>query len=254
VYNLVSITLAFYLFITPAFAEVITQENAELEMVQLEGFWIDKKEVSIGQFSRYASSTALQTKAETEGGGLVYEWGWRQKQGWNWRTPFGKAAHPDEPAVHLSFDEAAAYCKWAGKQLPTEAQWISAAYTEQRKNLPASSPFKRGVTYPFPTGDSPKGANCLEGCGTTPIINNESLLNRGRGHAKVGTTQPGVNGLFDMGANVWEWVDISDDTEKGTRGGSWWYGPSKMKADSRATKPREMSVVYIGFRCVKPHE
>ena len=53
-----------------------------------------------------------------------------------------------------------------------------------------------------------------------------------------------------MGANVWEWVDIPDKLNKGTRGGSWWYGARQMKADYNATKPRDMAVVYIGFRCV----
>jgi len=56
-----------------------------------------------------------------------------------------------------------------------------------------------------------------------------------------------------MGANVWEWVDIKDASEKGTRGGSWWYGSSQMMSDYDATKPRDMAVVYIGFRCLKPN-
>ena len=68
--------------------------------------------------------------------------------------------------------------------------------------------------------------------------------------ARVGTTSAGVNGFYDMGANVWEWVDIPDKLNKGTRGGSWWYGARQMKADYNATKPRDMAVVYIGFRCV----
>jgi formylglycine-generating enzyme required for sulfatase activity len=54
-----------------------------------------------------------------------------------------------------------------------------------------------------------------------------------------------------MGANVWEWVEITNREYKGTRGGSWWYGARQMQADYDATKPRGMSVVYIGFRCVK---
>ena len=67
-------------------------------------------------------------------------------------------------------------------------------------------------------------------------------------------TLPGVNGLYDMGANVWEWVDIQQDGHKGTRGGSWWCGAAQMTADYRATKPRDMAVVYIGFRCAKSIE
>jgi formylglycine-generating enzyme required for sulfatase activity len=58
--------------------------------------------------------------------------------------------------------------------------------------------------------------------------------------------------LYDMGGNVWEWVDGGTGNERITRGGSWWYGPERQVADDVATKPRETRVVYIGFRCVKP--
>lgn len=223
---------------------LLSHSVVNAEMIELDNFWIDKTEVSIGEFSSYADTQSVTTLAERNGGGLVYEFGWRQKEGWNWRTPYGLPASPAEPAVHLTFDEAAAFCKWKGKRLPTEAEWISAAYTEQRKG-------KSRQTYSYPTGNSPEGANCLDGCGSVTVVDQSSLLNRGRGHATVGTTKEGVNGLYDMGGNVWEWVDIDDAVEKGTRGGSWWYGPRQMQADYRATKPRDMAVVYIGFRCVK---
>ena len=96
------------------------------------------------------------------------------------------------------------------------------------------------------------GANCLNDCGKSVAINYSELLDRGIGHARVGKTKAGINGLFDMGANVWEWVNIDNDDYKGTRGGSWWYGAHKMHRDSPvALKPRETAAVYIGFRCVK---
>ena len=57
-----------------------------------------------------------------------------------------------------------------------------------------------------------------------------------------------------MGANVWKWVEDSGDQEKRTRGGSWWYGASCMKADDHATTPKDMAVMYIGFRYVKDLE
>ena len=61
----------------------------------------------------------------------------------------------------------------------------------------------------------------------------------------------GVNGLYDMGANVWEWVDSGEGEQKATAGGSWWYGAFRMHRNDRATKPRGTAVVYIGFRCAK---
>ncbi len=100
-------------------------------------FEIDLTEVTISEFTRFAESTSLVTKAEREGGGLVYDAGWEKKAGWNWRAPYGVKGMANEPAVHITFDEAFAYCKWAGKRLPTESEWIKAAYTEMRKAPPA---------------------------------------------------------------------------------------------------------------------
>jgi formylglycine-generating enzyme required for sulfatase activity len=57
-----------------------------------------------------------------------------------------------------------------------------------------------------------------------------------------------------MGANVWEWVETDGVQEKGTRGGSWWYGATQMKASYQASKPRDMAAVYIGFRCAKKEQ
>lgn len=213
---------------------------------------MDQTEVSIGAFAEFVAATGLQTKAEMDGG-MVYEAGWVVKRGWNWRQPYGTVSPPDEPAVHVTFDEAAAYCAWRGQRLPSRDEWISAAYTEQRRAPPA--PFRRGVTYDYPTGDSPQGANCLGECGTetAPISGKRDYsqqLYRGFGHAPVGRTKQGVNGLFDMGANVWEWAVFGTGSAQATMGGSWWYGAQQMEADYGATKPRDMAVVYIGFRCI----
>ena len=219
------------------------------DMQAVGSFSIDRTEVPIADFARFVAATGLRTKAEWEGGGLVYEAGWTKKPGWTWRTPFGKPASGNEPAVHVTFGEAKAYCAWAGKRLPTDREWMLAAYTEKRVNPPA--PFVAGQTYPYPTGGKPAGANCLGDCGATPAIDYTSVLTRGKGPAPTGSTKAGVNGLYDMGANVWEWVDTDVGGEKITRGGSWWYGAAQMHAGYRATKPPDMAVVYIGFRCAK---
>lgn len=221
-------------------------------------FSIARTETTVAQFRRFVEATRLTTVAERRGGGEVYEAGWVKKAGWTWRLPFGgnRVAADDEPAVHITYDEAQAFCRWAGGRLPSDAQWLEAAYTERRVVPPAS--FVTGRTYAFPTGDSPIGAQCLGDCGPAAkarAVNHGARLWRGDGHARAGSTPAGVNGLHDMGANVWEWADdpvgASGNAERGTRGGSWWYGAAQMRADYVQSKPGETTVVYIGFRCVK---
>jgi sulfatase modifying factor 1 len=218
------------------------------DMQRLPRFDIDRTEVTIGQFRTYVRATGVVTAAERAGGGQTYEGGWEQRRGWTWATPYGNPGADDEPAVHITQPEAHAYCRWAGKRLPTDAEWGDAAYVEQRAN--PSAPFVRGQRYPYPTGQSPQGSNCLGDCGPVRAVPH-AQTSRGQGHARVGTTVVGVNGLFDMGGNVWEWVDSGPGREQRTRGGSWWYGSGPMRDDHRQTKPADTAVVYIGFRCVR---
>ncbi len=217
------------------------------EMQPVTSFQIDRTEVSIGDFRKFADATGFVSRAEREGGGFEYGAGWERRPGWTWQQPYGVPADDREPAVHLSYVEAAAYCHWAGKRLPTAEEWDEAAYVEHRPQPPA--PFVSGKTYPYPTGDSPEGANCLQGCGPSLSVQHGVPLIRGTGHALTGSTRKGVNGLQEMGANVWEWI-ASDGTQAPTRGGSWWYGARPMHREHRATKPKSFYAVYIGFRCV----
>jgi len=226
-YAILSVTI----FMTNALAQVG-------EVVVLPGFGIDRTEVTIGQFERYVRSTGITTRAEKEGGGFEFGAGWERRPGWSWRKPDGQATTPDMPAVHVDFAEAQAYCRWAGGRLPTGAEWQAAGFTELRESPPM--PWQKGRTYPWTTGDSPQGANTSD-ADPWPRA------------APAGATKQGVNGLYDMGANVWEWVSDSPDSkgrERRTVGGSWWYGAFNMKADVQAFKQADFYAVYIGFRCV----
>jgi formylglycine-generating enzyme required for sulfatase activity len=232
---------------------------AGIDWVELPGLAIARTEITVAQFRRHVQATGTVTQAERTGGGEVYEAGWVRKPGWHWAAPFGgdpSRVAGDEPAAHLTFHEAQAFCRWAGGRLATDAEWTSAAYTEQRAAPPA--PFQRGRTYPYPTGESPAGAQCLGDCGeaaTQRAQRHGAVLLRGHGHARAGATAAGVNGLHDMGANLWEWVDeprgASGNAERRTRGGSWWYGSAQMRASHLQGKPADTAVVYIGARCVR---
>ncbi len=239
-------------------AQSAPSNPASIDWVALDGFAIARTETTVGQFRRFVQATGTRTAAERSGGGSVYEAGWVSMPGWNWATPFGRElpADDDEPAAHVTWFEADAFCRWAGGRLPADAEWVSAAYTEQRASPPA--PFVRGRTYPYPSGESPDGAQCLEDCGPAArerAVAHRANLSRGHGHARTSATPAGVNGLHDMGANLWEWVDeprgAKGNAERRTRGGSWWYGARQMRADHLQGKPADTAVVYIGFRCAR---
>jgi formylglycine-generating enzyme len=218
---------------------------------------IARTETTVAQFRAFVQATGTVTAAEQRGGGEVFEAGWTRKPGWIWRAPFGRPAADDEPAVHVTWHEAQAFCRWAGGRLPSDAEWARAAYTEQRPAPPA--PFVAQRRYAFPTGDSPQGAQCLGDCGPAVdgrAVRHGAALTRGSGHAPAGRSAAGVNGLFDMGGNAWEWVDdpagAGGNAERRTRGGSWWYGAAEMRETHRQFKAADTAVVYIGFRCARP--
>ena len=119
--------------------------------------------------------------------------------------------------------------------MPGFDEWRLAAYTELRE-APTDG-YIRGRRYDFPVGDEPTGMN-------TAAVDNWPR------HAPVGSTRRGVNGLYDMGANVWEWLADSNDNRALTAGGSWWYGVQKTREQGAQYKPRDFAAVYIGFRCV----
>lgn len=200
------------------------------DRVGIGAFAIDRTEVTIGQFRAFARATNLTTAAERDGGGFEFAGGWIRRSGWSYELPQGQPGADDEPVTHVSWHEASRYCAHVGGRLPSLAEWRVAAYTEGRDQ--PTDGFIRGRTYTYPVGDQPDGMN-----------------NSRRAHVAVGTTKRGVNGLHDMGANVWEWVADRRGDEALTAGGSWWYGPAQSRAEGAQWKAADFYAVYVGFRC-----
>jgi formylglycine-generating enzyme len=222
------------------FAAALHAGASTLDWQPLSTVMMARTETTVSQFRRFVDATGRITEAERRGGGQEYVGGWQQRPGWTWRAPYGAPAADDEPAVHLTWHEARDFCRWAGGRLPTDAEWVAAAYTEQRER--PAPPFVAGRSYPYPTGDTPQGAQCRSDCGGEVLR-----------HRAVTAGAPGVNGLHDMGGNAWEWVDHGHDADRRTRGGSWWYGAAQMRADHLQGKPAGTAVVYIGFRCARDY-
>jgi formylglycine-generating enzyme len=240
-----SLALLALIFANPSHA----QNNPVGATAKIHGLTWDLHEMTIGQVKQMAKATGFVSRAEQEGGGFVYEFGWTKKSGWNWQAPFGVPGRDHEPAVHLTFDEAQSICRFFGKRLPTDKEWTDAAYLEQRDHPPSG--FVKGKRYAYPNGESATASHCLNGCGNYPGTAPAGTLNRGVGAVPVMSTPAGVNGLFEMGGNVWEWVDTGRGDERITRSSSWWYAADQQRESNVATKPKDTRVVYIGFRCVR---
>ncbi len=220
----------------PAAAQA-AEQAVELGRQRIGSFSIDRTEVTVAAFRAYMAARQRRSMAEAEGGGFEYAGGWTRRPGWTWAQPFGAVAGENEPAVHVTWAEADAFCRAKGGRLPTAAEWKQAAYTESRAE--PGDGLVLGRTYVYPVGDAPEGMN-----------------NSRQRHWPVAQSKRGVNGLYDMGANAWEWLadrrGVGNDGQGGealTAGGSWWYGAEQTRAEAMQWKPASFYAVYIGFRC-----
>jgi formylglycine-generating enzyme required for sulfatase activity len=191
--------------------------------VHLDGFWIDRTEVTNAQFTEFVAATGYVTLAErgidpktrpdlpkeltvpgsivfvppTKTSGRMLEW-FQYVPGANWRHPEGPGSSIEglhnHPVVHIAYEDALAYARWRGRSLPTEAQFEY-----------ASRGGTDGTDYAWGNEVTPDGkylANTWQGI--FPIINTGADGYIGR--APVGCFEPNGYGLFDMIGNVWEWT------------------------------------------------
>ncbi|MEM1061685.1 MAG: formylglycine-generating enzyme family protein [Planctomycetota bacterium] len=209
------------------------RDELPLHRVRVDGFWIDATEVTNRHFAAFVKETGYVTTAErvpdlreimaqfppgtpepsaenlvaasvvftpTEGEVSLRDasqwWAWTP--GADWRHPEGPASsiagREDHPVVHVSWFDAVAYAEWAGKRLPTEAEWEFAA----RGGLDRK-PFAWGDE---PVSESEPACNIWQG----DFPHRNTLADGFLRTAPAGTFEPNRYGLFDMAGNVWEWT------------------------------------------------
>ena len=271
-------------------SEAFYPEERPVRRVQVDGFWIDERPVTVSDFRRFVKATGHVTVAERPpdpadfpdadpallvpgslvfrraGGPVdlrdVHNW-WAYVPGARWSRPEGP--HSDtytrgrHPVTQVAFEDARAYAAWAGKALPTEAEWEYAA----RGGLD-------GATYAWGDEPSPDGrpmANTWQG--EFPWQN---LLSDGyEGTSPVGAFPPNGYGLLDVTGNVWEWTADRFEAEGAGRaccapaahdglerrvikGGSHLCAPNyclRYRPAARQGESVDTSTSHIGFRCVR---
>src|SRR3954454_15736027 len=199
-------------------------EERSIHSVRVDGFWIDRHEVTNAQFRQFVDATGYRTLAErgldpkahpdtpkdlpvpgsvvfiapteiTRGGKITQ---WRQYvPGANWRQPSGPgstiAGKDNHPVVHIVYEDALEYARWRGHELPTEAQWEFAARGGRDGEDDYSSAYDP---------DGKPIANTWQG--VFPVLNTND--DGYSGTAPVGCFKPNDYELYDMIGNVWEWT------------------------------------------------
>lgn len=175
-----------------------------LHKVYLDAYYIDKYEVTSKQFKQFIEATGYITDIEKQGRAWWLDW---RIEGINWRHPEGPQSNitvwrMNYPVVYVTLNDARAYAKWAGKRLPTEAEWEKAS----RGNL---------VEKLYPWGDKyPNGNQCNFADKNTDFDWSDKTFDDGyKYNAPVGKYVPNSYGLYDIAGNVWEWCSDLYDGE-----------------------------------------
>jgi sulfatase modifying factor 1 len=258
------------------------EEDGEgpVRRVRVDPFCIAAHSVSNRQFSEFVDATGHVTSAEHYGtsfvfGGLLPDdfpptravvdapW-WREVPGACWLHPEGEHStlegKADHPVVHVSWDDAVAYCQWAALRLPTEAEWEYAA----RGGL-------EGMRFPWGNMLRPGGEHRMNVWqGRFPTQN--SLADGYLGTAPVGSFRPNAFGMYNMTGNVWEWTadwfsatwhpdgprenpaGPASGDRRALRGGSYLCHASycyRYRVSARMANTPDTCTGNIGFRCAR---
>lgn len=231
-------------------------EEAQGPQGPVGAFEIDATEVTNQQFEAFVAATGYVTVAERmtasgRNGAAVFSGEtalWRLDPAADWRHPLGAGSSIEgrgtEPVVGVAYEDAEAYARWAGRRLPTEAEWTLAAQTAQSEQ----------------TGRLDQEAIGPDG---TPLANiwmgifpvHDTLDDGYRGVAPVGCYPPNPHGLYDMIGNVWEWTDTPFGPGQHTiKGGSYLCAENfckRYRSAARQGQDVDFSSNHIGIRIVR---
>ncbi len=269
---------------TFAQGDTVYPEEGPIRKIRVGGFWMDRHELTNGEFAAFVKATGYVTTAERpinraqhpelsgdmlKPGAAVFimpkevhemddisQW-WHYVPGANWRHPAGSGSNitnrDSYPVVEVTHDDALAYARWKGRELPSEAEWEWAA--------------RAGNPHAGMDHDQPKNANTWQG--VFPVLNSgdDGFV----GLAPSGCYPPNAFGLYDMIGNVWELTSdiflprhgdepgpdqmpmMGESKRYVIKGGSFLCAPNycmRYRSGSREGQEADLAASHLGFRTI----